>query len=77
MNLSDQIVSIIRTVVPAIVGAVAVKVGMELGVDIDGATAGAFAATLCTSLYYAAARQLEARWPAAGILLGVKRTPTY
>lgn len=77
MNPSDQVVSIIRTVIPAIVGAVCVKLGMELGIDIDGATAGAFAATVCTSLYYAAARELERRFPAAGILLGIRRTPTY
>lgn len=75
--MNDQIVSLIRTVVPAIVGALCVKASMMLGVDIDGATAGAFAATLCTSVYYAVVRYVERKVPAAGVLLGVRKTPTY
>jgi hypothetical protein len=32
---------------------------------------------LVTGVYYVAARLLEQRWPAAGVLLGSRRQPAY
>lgn len=80
MNLSDQIVSLIRTWVPILIGVALTKLGLMLGVDdlgVDGASLGAAMAGLVTAVYYAIARKAEARWPAAGILLGFRKAPSY
>lgn len=78
--LSDQIVSLIRTVVPVWVGALLSYLSVRLGVVVPeevstGLTAALVA--LFTGLYYAVARLLEQRWPKLGWLLGMPKQPTY
>lgn len=79
MNLSDTVVSYIRTYTPALAGLViGWLVARGLPVDPgmrDGLTAvlsGAFIAA-----WYAGVRYAEKRWPAAGWLLGVPKAPAY
>ena len=74
--MSDQIVSIIRTVVPAVVGLLIVQLA-RIGVDIDSGALSAVISALLIGAYYFLARQLERRWPKAGWLLGLPRAPTY
>ena len=47
------------------------------GVDIDEAAWIAPLTGLLSAVYYAVARALEQRRPELGILLGVKRPPSY
>ena len=80
MNLSDRVVSWIRTAVPVGVGVLVTWLATKLGIVLDAETSaalGAFAAGVAAQLYYTGARWLEARWPAAGWLLGVARAPEY
>jgi len=76
----DSIVSTIRTAVPAAVGAVLAWMAAKLGIVIDAetGTAGiAFFTSIATAGYYAAVRFAAAKIPAAGILLGVNKAPSY
>lgn len=78
--LSDGVVSLIRTYVPLAVGVAVTYLARELGVVLDedtSAAASAVAAAVVTAVYYAAARALESRWPALGVLLGAARAPSY
>ena len=78
--LNDQIVSLIRTVVPVAVGAFLTWLTTELGVGVaeDAGTALTVGLVgLFTALYYTLARVLEQRWPWLGVLLGSRRQPTY
>ncbi len=77
MNLSDTIVSNIRTYVPIGVGMAATWAAKELGAEIDTEAAAGVAVGLATGAYYTAARLLEKRWPKAGWLLGRPGAPTY
>lgn len=80
MGLSDHIVSLIRTAVPAGVGGFLAWLAATTGVVVDDAsTAGAvaFLGSLLTGLYYFAARLLEAKYPSLGWLLGAPRVPVY
>jgi hypothetical protein len=79
MNLSNNIVSLIRTYTPALIGLVAgwavakgLPVSTSAEVALTPVLSGAFIA-----VYYAGARYLESRWPAFGWLLGVAKQPTY
>lgn len=74
--MSDLTPSIIRTGVPLIVGPL-VTWAASKGVDIDGETVTAAVAAVVGLAYYVLARLLERRWPALGVLLGSKKTPTY
>jgi uncharacterized membrane protein len=77
--MGDLVISFIRTVVPTIVGAVASYLATK-GVDLAPETVAALATFLTGlfgSIYYAVARLLEEKWPNAGILLGVRKTPIY
>lgn len=74
--MSDLTPSIIRTAVPLIVGPL-VTWAASKGVDIDGETVAGAVAAVVGLVYYVAARLLERRWPALGVLLGSKKTPTY
>lgn len=77
MTLAESIrLSIVRTVTPVIAGVVALQL-IRLGVDIDDATLATIIAAVLSSLYYAGARVLETRWPAAGRLLGRATPPIY
>jgi uncharacterized membrane protein (DUF441 family) len=72
----DYGVSLIRTIVPIVVGSIVAELARR-GVDIDGAAVGQAVTAICIAAYYAAARALERRWPAAGWLLGQAKPPTY
>jgi TRAP-type C4-dicarboxylate transport system permease small subunit len=78
--VSDYIVSLVRTYVPVGVGVALTFLARELGVVLDEDTS-AMAATVSVALvsaaWYAAARALEARFPALGVLLGAPRAPEY
>lgn len=76
--MSDIIISIIRTVVPAAVGAGLTWLADRLGIvdlDVDGAVA--IVTTIVIAAYYAGARALEERNPSLGVLLGSRQVPTY
>lgn len=77
--MNDLIISFIRTIVPTIVGAVASYLTTK-GIELDPETVAALATFLTGlfgSIYYALARLLEERFPNAGLLLGVRKTPIY
>lgn len=68
--------SIVRTVIPMVV-AVIVGQAARIGLSLDeGAVTGAVI-VVAGYVYYHAARWLEERWPAAGVLLGVAQAPSY
>ncbi|MBX6382010.1 MAG: hypothetical protein IRZ07_03400 [Microbispora sp.] len=78
--MNDYVISLIRTWVPVGVGLVITWLARELGVVLDDdttATAATVAVAVVTAVYYAAARALESRWPALGVLLGAAKTPAY
>lgn len=79
MNLSDTVVSYIRTYVPAAVGLfIGWLVSLHLTVDPNlqaGLTALLSGAAI--TVWYAAVRWLEARWKVFGWLLGTPKQPTY
>lgn len=77
--LNDQVVSYIRTWVPALVGLVAgwaVSVGLPVTQGMQNVLTPVLSAAFI-GLYYAGVRYAEKRWPAAGWLLGVPKTPAY
>ncbi len=78
--LSDGIIALIRTAVPAIVGTV-IAFFIDKGIDINPESQAALAAALipiCISLYYALATYLEREVnPAFGWLLGNPKAPSY
>jgi hypothetical protein len=58
--------------VPVAVGAALVWLATTLGIGLDDGTSAAVTAAavgIVTSVYYAAARAVEARWPAVGRVL--------
>ena len=77
--MSDYLVSLIRTGVPAAVGAaLAWLTTSGLDVAADDRTAIAAGATVAlTAVYYGLVRALEKRWPLVGVLLGRATPPTY
>lgn len=78
MNLSDTVVSLIRTWVPVLVGSVVAWVTRKLGwVTPDTAQLATAFTAIVIGAYYALARFLEKRWPAFGWLLGVPKEPAY
>jgi len=78
--LHDYLTSQIRTLVPIGVGALISYLSLK-GVELDGETQELLTiggTALTTSLYYAAARGIEMKWPKAGRwLLGSQRKPQY
>lgn len=74
--MSDLIVSIIRTVVPALVGLIIATLA-NVGIDVDSDSLVVVLNGLFIGAYYALARLLESRFPAAGWLLGQPKPPTY
>ncbi|TXH51196.1 MAG: hypothetical protein E6Q97_18915 [Desulfurellales bacterium] len=77
MNLSDRVVAIIRTVVPAAVGTGIVLVEEQLQIDLDNEAIMIGAVAVTTGAFYAIVRWAEERWPKTGWLLGVRRVLTY
>jgi len=77
LHLSDKIVSLIRTFVPIAVGSV---ITWLLSKGIGGLDPSKWAEVVTPfviGVYYWVVRQLEERWPIFGVLLGVKKRPTY
>jgi len=74
--LSDAIVSLIRTYAAVWVPALAAVLA-DYGVDLPVDPATVVVVAVAVSAYYTAARALESRWPALGVLLGTARQPTY
>lgn len=81
--MSDAIVAWIRTVVPLGVGSALSALSTFLFdhhilfVKIDSTTAALWATGVVVAAYYTIIKWAEARWPAAGWLLGIARKPTY
>lgn len=78
--MSDQIVSWIRTVVPAAIAAGLTLLAKRTGVVVDDDTSQALTlgvVGVVLAIYYPAVRWAEARVPAVGWLLGVARAPSY
>ncbi len=79
MNLSDILVSFIRTFVPVGVGIGLAWVSRTLGWS-DEATSAALTSWLvgaCIAGYYTLARIAESYYPWLGWLLGAPKAPTY
>lgn len=77
--MSDSIVSVIRTAVPAAVGTVLAYLASK-GLELDESTSEALYAGLvglCTAVYYTVVRFLGTHWPILEYLLGSKKTPKY
>lgn len=75
-SLSDWIVSWLRTNVAAWVPTVAAWLA-SFGIDLPVEASSFALVSLSISVFYTLARLLEAKWPAAGVLLGWKSAPTY
>lgn len=76
MTVSDYLVSIVRTFVPAVVGYV-IAVLTGLGIDVDPTALEVVVTGLVVGGYYALVRALEKVNPWFGVLLGWVATPTY
>lgn len=76
MTISDYLVSLIRTFVPAVVGYL-LSVLAGFGVDVDNAALEVVISGLFIGGYYALVRVLENLHPWFGVLLGWVATPTY
>ena len=74
--MSDYVISIIRTVVPAVTGLLIAWL-LQLGIDIDEGALSAVINGLLVGAWYAFARWLEEKFTWADWILGVKKTPTY
>ena len=77
--MNDQIIAIVRTVVPTLVGAFAAFL-LATGVELDDETKSAMIVALTgifSGAYYAIIRSLASKVPLAGWLLGYPATPTY
>ncbi len=75
--MNDYVVSLIRTYVPIIVGTAIAWVAGHDGIGVDSTGLDVAAVGVATAAYYAIVRQLEARWPKLGWLLGMPRPPVY
>lgn len=76
MNRSDQTIALIRTFVPALVGLLIAALA-KIGAHVDNDAVAALVDAAIVGAYYTVVRQLEARWPWLGVLLGVPKAPTY
>lgn len=78
--MSDYLLSLIRTAVPAGVGAVLTYLATRWGIGLDEQTSAQVAAAataVVTAVYYGLVRALEQRWPWFGKLLGSAKKPLY
>jgi len=66
----------IRTIVPMIVGWLGALL-TDWGWDWTNQAVTQFVVVIIGAAYYIIVRLLESKWPAAGKLLGVARTPVY
>lgn len=76
MTVRDYLVALVRTVVPMLVGLIVSSLA-KAEIEVDPGVVSWLVDTLCVGGYYAAVRYVEAKWPAAGWLLGWKGAPTY
>jgi hypothetical protein len=77
--MNDQIIAIVRTVVPTLVGAFAAFL-LATGVELDDETKSAMIVALTgifSGAYYAIIRSLASKVPSAGWLLGYPANPAY
>lgn len=75
--MKEYIFSLIRTWTPIAAGQVAAWLAL-ININLDGDTKLALASFLggvLSALYYALVRLLEQKWPGAGVLLGVAKSP--
>lgn len=72
----DLVTSIIRTWCALLIGALASWLA-KYGVDLDVETTSIVVGGLVTGVLYALVRIVELRWPAVGILLGIRKAPSY
>ncbi len=63
MNLGAQITSTIRIIVAAGIGTAISLAQSKWGIDADGETIAAAMTGAIIGVYYAAAREIEKRWP--------------
>lgn len=75
-TVSDQLVSIIRTAVPAVIGAV-VAFAATHGMNLDPTMAVSLITPLVITVYYTLVRKVEDKYPQAGWLLGYPASPSY
>lgn len=76
MTRNDQLVALVRTVVPAVVGLL-LAAAAKANIDIDGGALNGIVDAVVIGVYYLVVRQLEKRWPKFGVLLGIPKQPTY
>jgi hypothetical protein len=77
---SDYVTSLIRTLVPVLVVSGLTSIATRFGLVFDEHTSNDVVVGitgLVISLYYAAVRTLERRWPIIGVLLGSSKKPAY
>ena len=80
MLLTDYIVSLIRTYVPAAVAGLVAWLAANYNIVLPDDTSAALAlgvAGLVLAVYYGLVRALEQRWPWFGKLLGASKQPVY
>lgn len=75
-KLEDLILSLRRTLVPIVVGFLLAQ-AVRAGFDIPAEELTGVVEAIITGLYYTVVRFFELRFPAAGIMLGAMKTPTY
>lgn len=73
---SDFGASTVRTIAPYLTAFIVTKLA-EKGFDVDAADLTGSIVVIGGSAWYVFVRWLEKRWPEAGKLLGVAKTPTY
>lgn len=76
MTVSDYIVSVIRTTVPAVAGYL-LSVLAGVGIELDSGALTTVLSGLFIGGYYAIARALESLHPWFGVLLGWVAQPNY
>jgi len=76
MRLTDYLVSLVRTAVPAVVGYL-LSLLSGVGIDLDPGALSTVVTGLFVGGYYAVARFLESKVPALGWLLGYPAAPKY
>lgn len=78
-QVSDYLLSLVRTYVPLGVGVLVTWLA-SYGIQIDSTATAALAAgvgAIVSAALYALIRAAERRWPRLGALLGVPKAPTY
>lgn len=71
--------SLVRTIIPSLIGALVATI-VALGLQLDADTQSTLIVALVAivqALYYALARWIVGRWPAARFLLGTDAAPSY